>query len=255
MRHVAAVAYLHIVIPRLYCPLSLTSGTEVQLPRDAGHHAVRVLRLRAGDAVTLFDGRGGEFAAELAATDGRAVVARVGARNRIDRESPLDVTVVHAVAATDRMDYAVQKAVEMGARAIVPLMTRRSVVQLDARRAEKRVEHWRAIAIASCEQCGRNMLPEVASIREFGQWIADASDATTRLLLAPGAAAPLAGVARPVGAIQLLVGPEGGFTDDEVGAAVRAGFRPVHLGPRVLRTETAAAAALAAMNALWGDWR
>jgi 16S rRNA (uracil1498-N3)-methyltransferase len=241
--------------PRIYCPVPLESGADVELPREAGHHAVRVLRLKAGEAITLFDGHGAEFAAELAAIEGRAVVARVGARSRVDRESPLDVTVVHGLAGTDRMDYAIQKTVELGVRAIVPVATTRSVVQLDARRAEKRVEHWRAIAIASCEQCGRNVLPEIAPVRDFRHWIADASAATTRLLLAPGAAEPLAGIARPPGATELLVGPEGGFTDEETSAALRAGFRAVHVGPRVLRTETAAAAALAAMNALWGDWR
>jgi len=243
------------VTPRIYCPSQLASDTEIELPREAGHHVSRVLRLKVGDALTLFDGRGGEFAAELAAVEGRVVIARLGARNTVDRESPLDVTVVHALAGTDRMDYAVQKSIELGARAIVPVSTTRSVVQLDARRADKRLEHWRAIAIASCEQCGRNRLQQIAAVCGFREWIAQASAARLRLLLAPGAPEGLAQAARPAGAVELLVGPEGGFTDEETSAAVRAGFRPVHLGPRVLRTETAAAAALAAMNALWGDWR
>jgi 16S rRNA (uracil1498-N3)-methyltransferase len=243
------------VTPRIYCPALLSAGTDIELPREAGHHAVRVLRLKVGDALTLFDGLGAEFAAHLEAVDGRAIVARVGAEIRANRESPLSVSVVHGLASSDRMDYAIQKAIELGARAIIPVATARSVVQLDARRGQKRAEHWRSIALASCEQCGRNVVPTIELPREFRAWIAEPSNAMTRWLLAPGAVDAMVAVAHPEGPIELLVGPEGGFTDDETAAAVRAGFRPVHLGPRVLRTETAAAAALAAMNALWGDWR
>jgi 16S rRNA (uracil1498-N3)-methyltransferase len=244
-----------IVTPRFFCPLLLASGAEIALPPGAAHHAVRVLRLKQGDALVLFDGEGGECAARLARVDGGTVLARIGERRSVERESPLAVTLVQGLAAADRMDYAIQKAVELGVAAIVPVTTARSVARLDDERARRRVEHWRQIVVSACEQCGRDRLPAIHALCDLSEWLRTPSIALSRLLLAPDAGRSLAELDRPDGAIELLVGPEGGFTPDESAAAVAAGFHAVRLGPRILRTETVAPAALAAMNALWGDWR
>lgn len=243
------------MIPRFFCPLPLAANTTIELPPGPAHHAVRVLRLGSGAAITLFSGEGGEFPATLEHAGGRKVHARIGTRREIERESPLEVTLVQGMASVERMDYVVQKSVELGVTVIAPVETSRSVSRLDGPRAEKRCEHWRQIAIAACEQCGRNRVPEIRLPRGLDDWLAEASSAALRLLLAPHAALSLSALEAPRGPVELLAGPEGGLSPDETAAAQRAGFRAVHLGPRTLRTETAGTAALAAMNALWGDWR
>ena len=226
----------------------------IKLPAGPAHHAAHVLRLGNGAPITLFNGEGGEFPATLEAR-GRQVHARIGARSEIERESPLRVTLVQGLAGIERMDYAVQKAVELGVAAIAPVETSRSVTRLAGTRAQKRCEHWRQIAIAACEQCGRNRVPEIRLPRAFRDWLAEASSSALRLLLAPDATQSLAALEPPRGAVELLAGPEGGLSPDEIAAALRAGFRPVRLGPRILRAETAGVAALTAMGALWGDLR
>ena len=241
--------------PRLFCPPPLAAGAETALPRSAAHHASRVLRLKRGDEVTLFDGEGGEFHAALARVDARGVTARLGGREPVERESPLDVTLVQGLATAERMDYVIQKAVELGVAGIVPVATARSVTRLDATRAQRRLEHWREVAIASCEQCGRNRLPRLYPACNLLQWLNEPSSASLRLVLAPDGAQSLSAIGPPAGAIEVLVGPEGGLGPEEAAAALAAGFRAVRLGPRILRTETAGPAMLAAMNALWGDWR
>ena len=241
--------------PRFFCALPLAPGAEVALPREAAHHAARVLRLSTGSRVTLFDGNGGECSAELRRIDGRAVIARVEACHAVERESPLAITLIQGLAAADRMDYAIRKAVELGVTAIVPVTTARSVARLDRERALRRVEHWRQIVIGACEQCGRNRLPAIRTPCDLLEWLRTPSSASSRLLPAPDATQGLAQLAPPGGAIEILVGPEGGLAPEESAAALAAGFRAVRLGPRILRTETVAPAALAAMNALWGDWR
>ena len=243
------------MIPRFHCPLPLAAGATIELPDGAAHHALRVLRLKVGDAVALFNGEGGEFAATLERADARNAVARIAAWHDVERESPLAVTVVQGLASGERMDFALQKAVELGAVAVQPVMTTRSVTRLDAARAGKRLEHWRQVAIAACEQCGRNRIPEVLPLCDLDDWLREPTPASLRLLFAPDAAQAIGEVARPDGAIELLVGAEGGLTDTETAAALRAQFLAVRMGPRVLRTETAALAALSALNALWGDWR
>ena len=240
---------------RFFCPPPIVAGAEIALPSSAAHHAARVLRLRVGDAVTLFDGEGGEYGAQIARVTPRAVTLRVVERRAIERESPLSITLVQALVSAERMDYAIQKAVELGAAAVAPVASSRSVARLDGGRAHRRVEHWRQIVIAACEQCGRNRLATVHPPCGLGEWLRRPSKAGLRLLLAPGATNSLADLPAPKGAIELLVGPEGGLAPDEETAAYDAGFRGVRLGPRMLRTETAGPAMLAAMNALWGDWR
>jgi 16S rRNA (uracil1498-N3)-methyltransferase len=246
---------------RLYCPTSLHSDELIDLPAAAAHHAARVLRLREGDPVTLFNGEGGESEARLARIGPRSVSAMVGKHHAVERESPLRVTLLQGLAGAERMDYVIQKAVELGVTAIAPVTMARSVTRLDAARASKRAEHWRSVIVASCEQCGRNRLPLLHSLRDFDAALGSPDDpgaatgAVLSLVLSPGDGKSLTAFERPSGAIRLLIGPEGGLAPEELAATHRAGFRTVRLGPRVLRTETAGVAALAAMNALWGDWR
>ena len=240
---------------RLYCPLPLATGDLFDLPEGPAHHAARVLRLRTGDELMVFNGEGGEFAARIERADARAVAVSVGAWRNIERESALAVTLVQGLAAGDRMDYAIQKAVELGVAAVQPVMTERSIARLDAARAEKRVGHWQQIAISACEQCGRNRIAPVLPLRDLDAWLRQPSRASLRLLLAPTAEATLTALPRPTGAIECLVGPEGGLAPEEAAAALRVGFTAVRLGPRILRSETAASAALGALNTLWGDWR
>lgn len=243
------------VIPRFFCPIALAENATIELPPSVAHHAARVLRLQTGDRITLFNGEGGEFAATLEYDRASRILARVGGRDSVERESPLAVTLVQGLASAERMDYAVQKAVELGVAAIAPVETSRSVSRLAGTRAEKRCDHWRQIAIGACEQCGRNRVPAIHVPRDIHDWLSRPSSAALRLLLATDAAQSLALLDRPAGAVELLAGPEGGLSPEENAAARSAGFREVHLGPRTLRTETAGLAALAAMNALWGDLR
>jgi 16S rRNA (uracil1498-N3)-methyltransferase len=247
---------------RLFCPTPLRGGEVIDLPSAAAHHASRVLRLHEGDTVTLFNGEGGEFEARLTRIESRLVSAAVGMHHAVERESPLKVTLLQGLAGAERMDYVIQKAVEMGVAGIAPVTTARSVTRLDPARASKRAEHWRSVIVASCEQCGRNRLPLLHPLCDFDAALRSpdpaepgVASAPLSLVLSPGEGRSLTAFARPSGAIRLLIGPEGGLSPDELAAAQRAGFLIARLGPRVLRTETAGVAVLAAMNALWGDWR
>jgi 16S rRNA (uracil1498-N3)-methyltransferase len=237
-------------VPRLFVEAELRSGSRIALAKPAAHHAVRVLRLREGDALTLFDGRGGEFEARLVMPGREEVLAEVGARRATERESPLAVTLAQGISSGEKMDFTIQKAIELGVAAIQPLLAGRSVVRLSGERAAKRLAHWRRIAIAACEQCGRNQVPEVREPLALERYRPEAE--TTRLLLSPFADRGLRELAAD--SLILAVGPEAGFTAQEEALLERAGFVRVRLGPRVLRTETAALAALAALNALRGDF-
>lgn len=241
--------------PRFYHPAPLTAPAEVALMPEAAHHASRVLRLHVGEAVVLFNGEGGEYHGTIARIDKQAVTVALREWVDTERESGLDVTLVQAVSSGDKMDLVLQKAVELGVRRIVVVQSARGVVKLDAARSRKRLERWQQIVIGACEQCGRNrvpvLAPEVAPLRE---WLLNVDEGMRRWLLAPDAEQRLRQIDRPQGEIQLLIGPEGGFTDDEYRLAREQGFTAVRLGPRVLRTETAALAALSAMQALWGDF-
>ena len=242
------------MIPRFFCPFPLHPGATVELAAEAAHHALKVLRVGAGDTAILFDGRGGQWRATLNPA-GKALRATLDAFEEIDREPPLALTLAQCLPAGDKMDLVVQKAVELGVRRIQPVAAKRSVIRLSGDRAERRVEHWRQIAIAACEQSGRNSVPAVAPILDLPQYLGHAAqDNGLRFVCAPGATASLRDLAAPTTPISLLVGPEGGFEESELLAARAAGFQPVGLGPRVLRTETAGLGALAAMMALWGDW-
>ena len=250
-------------LPRVYVDLALASGNEVELPEAAANHVVRVLRLRTGEALTLFNGRGGEYAATLAdagAARGARARVRVGSHAAVERESPLRLTLLQGIARGERMDHIVQKATELGVTRIVPLASERSVVRLDASTAARRLEHWRAIAIAACEQCGRNRPPVIDAVAGLERiadsvpaLVLDAAEAGARLLLEPSAATALTAVVPGLTAATLLVGPEGGLSERVRALARRAGFTPCRLGPRILRTETAPLVALTALQLLAGD--
>ena len=237
--------------PRLFAPIDLTLGTEIRLPDRTVHH-LAVLRLHRGDPVTLFNGRGGEFSAELTRVSGRDALARVLSEHSAERESPLSIALAQCVSSGDRMDTTLQKSTELGVSKIIPIVSARAVVKLSGERAEKRVAHWRNVVIAACEQCGRNRIPEVAGIADIEVFLDGTGGDELKLLLAPDADRRLKQIPRPE-KVTLLVGPEGGLTTQERTQAERAGFVPVQFGPRVLRTETAPLAAIAAMQSQWGD--
>ncbi len=241
--------------PRIHIPSALAPGATLPLPVAAAHHLSRVLRARIGDEVVVFNA-GVEFPASIARIDKQGVMVKLAAGVAVDRESPLPCLLAQAISSGERMDITVQKAVELGIQRVQTLYSERSVVRLDAGRTAKRVEHWRQIVIAACEQCGRNVIPGVAPPQPVMDWLGalpPPRDDELRILLAPRAGTRLAELARPA-AVTLLAGPEGGFTASEADFAQQRGFVAVRLGPRVLRTETAALAALAAINTLWGDF-
>ncbi|MCL2345379.1 MAG: 16S rRNA (uracil(1498)-N(3))-methyltransferase [Desulfobulbus sp.] len=239
-------------LPRFYCREALAPGARVELPAPVARHAVRVLRLPPGAAMILFDGRGGEYLAHIERIERDRVLAELADWRDIERESPLAVTLVQALQAGEKMDFTIQKAVELGVRDIAPVVSRRSVLRLSGERAGKRVAHWQGVAAAACEQCGRNQVPLVAPLEKLENWLARPADGALRLMLAPDAALTLAELP-PAGKVQLLIGAEGGLDVEEIIAAGQAGFQAVRLGPRVLRTETAGLAALSALQLLWGD--
>lgn len=236
--------------PRLFVDLPLATGTPVELPPDAAHHVARVLRMASGDPVILFDGRGGEYPSRLALEGRNSVRALVGPHVAMERESALHVTLLQGISSADRMDFTVQKAVELGVAAIQPLVTVKSVVRLSGERQAKRVEHWQRVAIAACEQCGRNRVPPVLEPVPVDRYLPP--EGATKWCMAPGGSERLA--APLLGPVVLAVGPEAGFTADEEQVLAARGFRSLRLGERVLRTETAALAALAAINALSGEF-
>lgn len=238
---------------RLYFPGEIAAHGECHVAAAQAHHVIHVLRLQVGAALTLFDGRGVEYAAQIRRIDKTGLTLGVTARREVCRESPLTAVLAQGISSGERMDYTVQKCVELGVSAIQPLITQRSVVRLSGERAARRVAHWQSIAAAACEQCGRNLLPAVLPVLSLTQWLGTQGSGA-RYLLSPHGGTRLGETARPAGAVTLLVGPEGGWNESETAAADVAGFTPLALGPRVLRTETAAVAALAAMQALWGDF-
>ncbi|ADE13169.1 16S rRNA (uracil(1498)-N(3))-methyltransferase [Sideroxydans lithotrophicus] len=241
--------------PRFYCPPPLPLATNFELPPEAAHHASRVLRLRVGDAVQIFDGLGNALDATINAINGKHVLLGNLQTFMGQQESGLHIALAQAMCTSEKMDWVVQKATELGAAEIIPVQTLRSVARLSSPRAEKRAEHWRNVAVSACEQCGRNTLPQLQTPQELGTWLEDVRHtAGGKFILLPGGAINLQSQPRPQGRATLLIGPEGGFTADEANIAQQAGFIPILLGPRVLRTETAALAGIAALQTLWGDF-
>ncbi|MGO9515243.1 MAG: 16S rRNA (uracil(1498)-N(3))-methyltransferase [Steroidobacteraceae bacterium] len=253
---------------RVYVDAALSAGSVVELPPDAAAHLSKVLRVRSGDELILFTGDGREFASTVESVRGSRVAAAVGEGREVDRESPLAVTLVQGIPRGDRMDIIVQKATELGVARIVPAFSQRSVVRLDPAQAESKLAHWRAVAINACEQCGRNRLPAIESPRRLIDYLGDSMGVAERDVAAP-ASGPRCGDARLVlepefsshgaaapeigAAVEIAIGPEGGFAAEELEAFRVSGFRSVRLGPRILRTETAAIAAIAWLQSRFGD--
>lgn len=243
--------------PRIFVDGPLAAGQQTGLPAAASQHLLAVLRLRVGAPLVVFDGRGGEHPARLLEAGRGGARIEVGEHRAVERESPLTVTLLQGLARGERMDTVVQKATELGVARIVPVAAARSVVQLAEARAGKRVAHWRAVAVAACEQCGRNRVPEITAPMDLVEACRlAAAEAATRLwALDAEGGMPLAAAPPSRGdRVALLVGPEGGLADDELETAALIGFKRLRLGPRVLRTETAGPAALAALQALAGDF-
>ncbi len=239
--------------PRFYCDAPLAAGARIALPEALAHHALRVLRLRAGETVTLFNGLGGEYPAVLE-VEGKAGFAQLGDFNPREAELGGCITLVQGLPSGDKMDWVVEKAVELGAARVSPIAAQRSVLQLSGARLEKRVGHWQRIAQSAAEQCGRNRLMAVDAPQTLDDWLGQAPDGL-RVLCHPEADEDLASALQAAAnepAITLLVGPEGGWSDKEQEAARKAGVRAVRFGPRVLRTETAGLALLSAVSALRG---
>lgn len=238
-------------MPRFYCSAPLSPGASITLPEAVSRH-IQVVRLQAGDAITLFDGSGGEYSATLTAIDKKRSIALVGAHQPREVELPFAVTLAQALPEGTKMDFVVEKAVELGAAAIQPLAAQRSVVKLSGERMDKRQAHWQAVVAAACEQCGRNRLTAIEPVADFSRWAAQTSD-QPRLLFSPRATQTLTDWARAQApqAVTLVIGPEGGFSPEEEALAVRQGVQLLSLGERVLRTETAGMAALATLAALW----
>ncbi|MDO8811968.1 MAG: 16S rRNA (uracil(1498)-N(3))-methyltransferase [Gallionella sp.] len=242
-------------MPRFYCPPPLPFDGRFDLPPDAAHHAARVLRLREGDCVEIFDGIGNECHGVIAEIGGKRVVVGEITASNIDRESPLRVLLAQALSSSEKMDWVIQKATELGVAEIQPLNTERSVARLPPERAAKRLEHWRQVAISACEQCGRNKLPEIHAPLDIMAWLQQAKGLfDTKFILLPQGVTSLQSLEKPKGGVVLLIGAEGGFSQAESESALYCGFTPIRMGARVLRTETAAVAGLAALQTLWGDF-
>jgi 16S rRNA (uracil1498-N3)-methyltransferase len=243
-----------MTLPRIHCDLRLGPGAQFTLAPEAAQHVGKALRLKAGDPITVFDGRGGEYEAAIQRIDRDRVDVKVGAFRDVETEPALSVGLIQGLPEADKMDWIIQKAVELGAAWIQPIICDRSVVRLSAERAARREAHWRRVAISACEQSGRNRIPEVRPTLAFQNWVAIPA-AAPRWMLAPHSE-PITAKSAPQGPLELLVGPEGGLSERERDLALHQGScEPVSLGPRVLRTETAPIAALAAIQALWGDFR
>jgi len=240
-------------MPRFHVDAALRAGTSVLLPEDSAHHAVHVLRVHAGDEVTLFNGRGGEYAARIASIQRLKVLVDLLAHRAVERESPLRMVLVQGVSAGERMDFTVRKAVELGAAEIQPVLAASSVARPKGERAAARHTHWEKVAIAACEQCGRNRIPLIHPL----VGAADYRDQGTgkKVLLSPASELRFSQAVKGDGTeFTIAAGPEAGFNAQEAAAFLDAGFVPARLGARVLRTETAGLAALAALSALRGDF-
>jgi len=242
--------------PRFYVPVPMASGEQLSLPSQAAHHAVRVLRLRLGDAVQVFDGSGAEYPGHIELAEGDKCLVRLGERVFPSVESPISIRLGQGLTQADKFDWVLQKAVELGVDCIDPIQMKRSIVRLDKDRAQKKLGHWSGVVIGAAEQSGRVKVPEVSPAAiHIEQWIASLPDGPLRVRLAPDVKATFAQLTPPTSGVILVVGPEGGFDLSEIQLLEEAQFVSVSLGPRVLRTETAALAAITSLQSWFGDFR
>lgn len=242
--------------PRFYFPPPLPQSNNCELPTEAAHHASRVLRLRAGDAVQIFDGQGNALDATINNISGKHVYLGNLQTCMVQQQNcELQIVLAQSLCSSEKMDWVIQKATELGVAEIVPIQAQRSVAKLTGARADKRAQHWQNVIVSACEQCGRNDLPRITAPVAMTEWLQSTrSQSGSKFILMPGGAGGMKDQARPQSRVTLLIGPEGGFTSDEANVAQQVGFAPVLLGPRVLRTETAAMAGIAAIQTLWGDF-
>lgn len=240
-------------MPRFHLPENLSVGQTVALPDNIVRH-LNVLRVRPNENITLFDGKGKAHAAQLTVLEKRRAEAEILHEETADTESPLNITLIQSISSGERMDFTLQKSVELGVTAIQPVISERCIVRLDGERAAKRLARWQEIVISACEQSGRNTVPPVLPIIGYREALDKMPSESTKLIMSINRARKLADIRHPSGAIVFMVGPEGGWTEQEEQQAFDAGFQAVTLGKRILRTETAALAALAAMQTLWGDF-
>jgi 16S rRNA (uracil1498-N3)-methyltransferase len=241
---------------RVFSQAPLRANVSVELDDGAARHVSQVLRMKAGQELVLFDGRGGEYPAVIESAARNRLTAVTGEHQPTERESPLRLTLWHGLCRGERMDTVIQKATELGAQSLVPIVTERSVVKLSSDRVEKKLRHWHSVVVSACEQCGRNRLPEISTPVDFANALADVRSYDYALLLDPRGEESLASVlgdASETSQVLICTGPEGGFSDAERQAAVAAGMRPVRVGRRVLRTETAPIVALSIAQLLAGD--
>jgi 16S rRNA (uracil1498-N3)-methyltransferase len=245
-------------LTRVYVASDLQTGSIIELARDTASHLAKVLRARSGDEVILFNGHGNQYAGRVDTVRGGKVSVAVGAAQPVDRESPLQITLIQCVPRGDRMDFVVQKATELGVAAITPVLSQRSVVRLDGAQAASKLLHWQAVAISACEQCGRNRLPHIDTAQPLLNFLGALQPVpagTLRLVLEPETDAGATPISADAGAnkVEFAIGPEGGFAAEELEAFQLSGFTRIGLGPRVLRTETAAIAALVMLQTRFGD--
>jgi 16S rRNA (uracil1498-N3)-methyltransferase len=240
--------------PRIYTPQKLTANSTIPLDAEAAHHVARVLRMQCGDALTLFNGDGSEYAATIASADKKSVQVAIGNVNSVDRESPLAIHLGIAISKGERMDWVIQKAVELGVTEITPLQTERVEVRLNNEREEKKLSHWQAIAISACEQSQRNRIPVIHAPQSLSNWL-DSINTEAKFVLHHRSDIALESYATPPKSVALLIGPEGGLSESEIKMAEKKDFSPLRLGPRVMRTETAPIAAISVLQFLWGDLR
>jgi 16S rRNA (uracil1498-N3)-methyltransferase len=241
-------------IPRIYTNQPLAAETTVTLDEAPSRHLVQVLRLRPGAHLRLFNGDGRDYQGELRSATKQGLEVTLTKASGLEPEPAVQFILGQGISRGERMDYVIQKAVELGVSTIVPLFAERTVVKLKGEKLELRVDHWRKVMIAACEQSGRRRLPQMETPLELEAWLSGLGS-DTKLVLDPQAQQGLQDLPPPSGSVQLLIGPEGGLCQEELQLAQRCGFTGVRLGPRILRTETAPVAALAALQALWGDFR
>lgn len=240
-------------IPRIYYPHPIPLEREFQLTAEAGHHIATVLRLKANRPVVLFNGDGNEYSGQIISVQRKNVIVEADACLSLSKESPLSIHLGQGVSKGDRMDTVLQKSVELGVTQITPLITERCAVKLDAERWGKKHQQWQKIIIGACEQSGRNTLPILNAPTSLSHWLAE-STSSSRLVLAPGAEQPLARQPYNSQGFRLLIGPEGGLSESEIHQSNEKGFTSVSLGPRILRTETAAISSISILQAQHGDF-
>ncbi len=237
---------------RLYHSSVLNTGQVINLDTVPSHHLIRVLRARKGSEVTLFNGDGYEYLAEVLDENAKHCQLAIKQSTKVDNESPLSITLLQGISRGDRMDSSIQKSVELGVRAVIPVHCQRTGTNLKGERAEKKLRHWQQIAISACEQSGRCTIPEIKPALDFNQAI-QICNADHKLMLAPDVSTHISSISPPVKGLWVLIGPEGGFTKEEIKQAMDNNYTAISLGPRILRTETAGPACIAIAQALWGD--